>query len=625
MSDLAVDRAVSSGQPTSSILIRAGSGPESRSRHAHRRERRGLLFVAPFLVMFFFFLVIPICYALYDSFFTSRLVGGTVFSGFSNYETVLESGAFWSSMLRVLVYAAIQVPVMIVIAIFFATMFDIGVAKWGGLFRTVFFVPFAVPTVVAGVMWSFLLEDQYGPLARIFADLGLPPPHFLAGGAHLLGSIILIAIWEWTGYTMVILFTALKSVPRDVIESAVLDGANLRKVVLGIKVPMIRPAITLVSIINLNGSPYRLHDEHLLQLHAHRLPLQPGVRRPGVQRGGGDLLCPRVDHHPHLRGLRRPAAAKGSLAMSARAAAVSRRQRRSVREAQVIPLRLYGVKRWTVVVVTTLAILFAIFTLVPLWWIFVNSTKSEPNLFATFGFWFAHPFQLFHNMEQIFDNQSQGSLAQWVVNTIIYAFAGGTGATILSATAGYGFARFNFRGNHALFMIILSALLVPLAAVAIPLYILYARVHLDSTMAGIFLPYMVTPVGVYLMRVYVSASVPRELLDSARVDGAGEWRVFQRVALPLMVPALITVFLLSTVSSWNNFFLPFIVNNNASLDPLPVGVFVWFQHSVSGGGYQDFYLYTICAGFLTVVPIIILFLVLQRYWRGGLLVGSITG
>ncbi|HTW99648.1 MAG TPA: hypothetical protein VMD59_12770, partial [Acidimicrobiales bacterium] len=124
MSDVVAERPAGRRQPPPSVLVRSGGGAEARSRFARRRERRGLFFVAPFLVMFLFFLVIPIGYALYDSFFTSRLVGGTVFSGFSNYETVLESGAFWESMLRVLIYAAIQVPVMIVIAVFFATMFD---------------------------------------------------------------------------------------------------------------------------------------------------------------------------------------------------------------------------------------------------------------------------------------------------------------------------------------------------------------------------------------------------------------------------------------------------------------------------------------------------------------------
>jgi multiple sugar transport system permease protein len=236
------------------LLVRRGYGPERRSRFILKTERRGLLFIMPFFVMFLFFLVLPIIYALYESFFTTRLVGGTVFTGLANYKTVLTSSQFWYGMLRTFIYAAIQVPVLIVIAAFFATVFDIGVARWGNFFRTVFFIPFAVPTVVAGVMWSFLLEDPFGPFNRILKDLGLKYFNFFGAGRPLLGSIIVIAIWEWAGYTMVILFTALKSVPRDVVESAVIDGAGLRRVITGIKLPMIRPAITLVAILNIIGA-----------------------------------------------------------------------------------------------------------------------------------------------------------------------------------------------------------------------------------------------------------------------------------------------------------------------------------------------------------------------------------
>ena len=547
--------------------------------------------------------------------FTSRLVGGTVFSGLENYKSVLSTGAFWYSVLRTLIYAGIQVPVMIVIAAFFATMFDIGVAKWGAVFRTLFFIPFAVPTIVAGVMWSFLLEDPYGPFNHILSNLGFKSNNFFGAGAPLLGSIVVIAIWEWTGYTMVILFTALKSVPREVVESAL----NHRGA----------PALCRA------GGPHRIHHQRGLQLHAQHLPLQPGLCGAGIQPGRGDRLRAGIRHHHDLGRLSIGTPTERSVVVSSPAAAVgtapagaktlSRRQRREAARVDVVPLRLYGLKRGTVTVVTLLAVAFGVFTLIPLWWILVNLTKTEPNLFATFGLWFAHPFELFHNMRQIFTDHSQGSLADWFRNTLIYAFVGGFGATALPTMAGYGFSRFRFRGNNTMFMMVLSALLIPSTAIAIPLYILYARVHMDSTMEGIFLPFMVSPVGVYLMRVYIGGSVPRELMDAARVDGAGESRIFLRIALPLMTPAVLTVFLLSLVSSWNNFFLPFIVNNNATLDPLPVGVFVWFQHSVSGGGYQDFYLYTICAGFLTIIPIIIVFLGLQRYFRGGLLLGSVTG
>jgi multiple sugar transport system permease protein len=253
VSQVVANGALQRREPTP-LLVRADGGPQRKAGSVTARERRGLYFILPFILMFLFFLVIPILYALYDSLFTSRLVGGTVFSGLANYKTVLTTGAFWYSLLRTLIYAAIQVPVMIIIAAFFATMFEIGVAKWGALFRTLFFIPFAVPTIVAGVMWSFLLEDPYGPFDRIFQDVGLKSFNFFGAGAPLLGSIVVIAIWEWTGYTMVILFTALKSVPREVVESALMDGVSLRKLVTRVKLPMIRPAITLVAIINIIGA-----------------------------------------------------------------------------------------------------------------------------------------------------------------------------------------------------------------------------------------------------------------------------------------------------------------------------------------------------------------------------------
>jgi multiple sugar transport system permease protein len=123
----------------------------------NRRDRRGIWFVVPFLAGFVLFMVVPLGYAVYTSLYTYRIIGGTVFTGASNYTQTLESGQFWSSVIRVSIYAVIQIPVMLVIAFFFACVFDLGVAKFGRTFRTIFFIPFAVPAVVAAVMWSFLV------------------------------------------------------------------------------------------------------------------------------------------------------------------------------------------------------------------------------------------------------------------------------------------------------------------------------------------------------------------------------------------------------------------------------------------------------------------------------------
>jgi multiple sugar transport system permease protein len=301
-----------------------------------------------------------------------------------------------------------------------------------------------------------------------------------------------------------------------------------------------------------------------------------------------------------------------------------RRQERLAEESATIPIRLYGVKRGTITALTLLCLLFALFTLVPIAWLVINSTKTQANLFETFGFWFARPFVFFHNFSLLGQNVGgYGTYLQWFGNTALYAVLGGGGATALAAFAGYGFARFRFRGSKMLFYLVIAALLVPITAITLPLYLTYAKAHLINSIWGMILPSMVSPVGVYLMRVYVEVSVPRELIDAARIDGASEVKIFFRLALPLMVPGLMTVLLLSIVGVWNNYFLPLIIFSRNDLYPLTVGIGLWAQRAQNSGSAQLFPMVVI-GGLVTIIPLIALFLVLQRYWRSGLLLGSIA-
>jgi multiple sugar transport system permease protein len=208
-------------------------------------------------------------------------------------------------------------------------------------------------------------------------------------------------------------------------------------------------------------------------------------------------------------------------------------------------------------------------------------------------------------------------------NTALYAALGGGGATVLSALAGYGFARFRFRGNKILFLVVISALLVPVTAITLPLYLVYAKAGLINSIWGLILPSLVTPIGVYLMRVYIAGSVPPELIDAARMDGAGEVRIFLRLVVPLMVPGLLTVFLLSVVAVWNNYFLPLMIFSKSNLYPLTVGVGLWASR-VQGSGSTQLVPLVVIGGLVTIIPMVALFLLVQRYWRGGLLLGSIA-
>lgn len=289
-----------------------------------------------------------------------------------------------------------------------------------------------------------------------------------------------------------------------------------------------------------------------------------------------------------------------------------------------IPVEFYGLRRGTVTALTVICVLFALFTLIPIVWLIINSTKTQANIFETFGFWFARPFEFFHTFANLFaDVDGDGVFAQWFLNTVIYAVVSGVGATVLAALAGYGFARFRFRGSRFLFAMIIAGLLVPITLVAVPLFLVYAKVHLINSMAGMILPSMVYPVGVYLMRTYVELSIPEEITDAARVDGASEFRIFFRVVLPLMVPGLMTVLLLSIAATWNNYILPLIIFSDNNLFPGTVGIGLWLQHAGTSGD-NNLYPLLVLSGLVMIIPMIALFAVLQRYWRGGLLLGSVA-
>jgi multiple sugar transport system permease protein len=209
--------------------------------------------VAPFIVLFVAMMIAPLGYAIRESLYTTRLIGGTHFSGLDNYKQILSSGDFWSGVIHVIIFGAIQIPVMLTIAFFFATMFDLGVARFGRVFRAIFFIPYAVPAVVGAVMWNFLFAPSFGPFAQLANTLGFHNTDFFSSSL-IWPTIFVIVIWEWTGYNMIILYTSLRSVPRELVEAAVLDGAPLRKVILRIKLPMVRPAIVMLVFLNMIGA-----------------------------------------------------------------------------------------------------------------------------------------------------------------------------------------------------------------------------------------------------------------------------------------------------------------------------------------------------------------------------------
>lgn len=265
-----------------------------------------------------------------------------------------------------------------------------------------------------------------------------------------------------------------------------------------------------------------------------------------------------------------------------------------------------------------LMFLFSVYFLAPVAWLFVASTKSSGDLTATSGFWFSD-FRLGQNVADLFA-EGDGIYLRWLLNSVLYACGGALLGTLLAAMAGYALAKYSFRGRELIFSIILGGVLVPATALALPLFLLVAEVDLANTYWSVFLPSIVSPFGVFLSRIYAAASVPDELIEAGRLDGAGEVRIFFTVAVRLMAPALVTIFLFQFVAIWNNFLLPLIMLTDEKLYPITLGLFVWNSQLSRDPELKSLVL---VGSLLSVIPLILAFLSLQRFWRSGLAAGGV--
>jgi multiple sugar transport system permease protein len=223
-------------------------------------SRRAYVFVLPFLICFGLLFLLPLGYAAYLSVFKEQLVGGTVFVGLDNYLRALQDERLLGGVLRVAGFFLIQVPIMLLVALAVALAVDSGLLRLAGVFRLGAFVPYAVPSVVAALMWGYLYGPDFGPLSQ----LGLPTPALLSD-SWMLASLGNIVTWEFAGYNMIILYAALRTVPTDRYEAAAVDGAGPWRTAWHIKLPALRPALLLCLVFSVIGSFQLFAEPNLLQ------------------------------------------------------------------------------------------------------------------------------------------------------------------------------------------------------------------------------------------------------------------------------------------------------------------------------------------------------------------------
>ncbi|MEV2234358.1 carbohydrate ABC transporter permease [Streptomyces phaeochromogenes] len=253
-------------------------------------------------------------------------------------------------------------------------------------------------------------------------------------------------------------------------------------------------------------------------------------------------------------------------------------------------------------------VLCALLTMLPFVWVISGSLRSLDEIRSDPGAWVPQHLT-FDNFERLFTTQGFG---RFLVNSVVVAVMVVAGNIVAASAAGYALAKLDFAGRRIAFAAVMGAMMMPLTSVFVTQFVITVDLGLADTLTGVALPSVALPLSVFIMRQY-AMSIPDELLEAARIDGAGEFRIFFGIFLPLAGPAVATITIMSFLSSWNNFLWPLIVAQSMSSYTLPVGLAATSQAAAHVTDYG-----LLLAGAIVVMlPVLVLFLFLQRYFVQG--------
>jgi len=269
-------------------------------------------------------------------------------------------------------------------------------------------------------------------------------------------------------------------------------------------------------------------------------------------------------------------------------------------------------------VVNTVAGIAVLYTLLPVLWLVLASAKNQDALSGS-DILSLRGFSFVPNLRELFATD-HGIFGRWYVNSLLYAVLGGALSALISIACGYAFDKYRFRHKEKLFGLVLAAVMVPQTVLALPLYLIASSAGLVNTFWAVFIPVLFNPFGVYLGRIFSEGYVPGEVLEAARIDGASELTAYVRVALRMLGPGLVTVFLFQLTAIWNNFFLPMVMLSDQKLYPVSLGLYAWNSAATVS---PEYYPIVIMGSLLAVLPLIVAFILLQRFWRSGLTAGAV--
>ena len=554
-------------------------------------------FVVPALVVIGLFFIVPVIVALAMSLTDFDIYaladrGNLRLVGLRNYAQLLQTPLFWQALGNTLYFVVVGVPLSIGVSFGTALLLHSKVTRFQAAFRTALFAPVVTTLVAVAVIWRYLLHPHYGLLNYGLGRFGVPPIDWLGDPSWAMPAIILLAVWKNFGYNMVIFLVGLQSIPEPLYEAARIDGASAWRQFRHVTLPTARPH-------RHDGQ----HPDHCRLLPALRRALRHDAGGPAAEHGQRALL--------HVRG--RLQVVEPGLGLGRGLLAVPLDLRRDRRPAVAVAMAGGTVMRRLAAPLVNGALLaISILTVLPLVWMLSVSLMS-PGEASTFPPPLWPSRATLANYRELF---TQAGLGRYLLNSVVLTAGVTLGSLLFNVAAGYAFAKLRFAGRDRIFKLLLGALVIPSQVAMVPLFLLLRNLGLVNTYGGIIVPALASIFGIFVVRQY-ALTIPDDMLEAARIDGASEFRIFRSIVVPVLRPIVITLAVFTSLAAWNDFMWPLIVLNDMDLYTLPVAL-----ASLSREHVQDNEL-MMAGAVLTTFPVLLVFLALQRYYIRGLTLGSV--
>jgi len=607
-----------------------------------------LVFLGVPLAIYVVFVILPFVQAFYYSMtdwsgFSKKMN----FVGLDNYVKLLQDGVFLKALGNNILLAVVLPPLTIVISLTLATLVTVGGPSQGevkglsraGIYRIISFFPYVVPAIVIGIIWAQMYDPSNGLLNGILTSVGLSNFKsfaWLGDERTAMGASIFVIVWSMVGFYMVLFIAAIKGIPSDLYEAARIDGAGRFRTAISITVPMIRDnirtayiylgilaldAFVYMQALNSNGGP----NNSTLTISQDLLVTAFRKSKFGYASSMGGVMAIITLAFAALIFLAfyllfdrkpKPTLSAGTATPRASVRQVVRAKPRVAPEASVAatppvvapPPRKFWTDRKVAGFSHASLIVWVVIVCLPLVWVLISSFKTTKEVFAS-------PFNLPANWN--FDNYvsawTTAGIGTYFFNTVIVVTSALVIVMVLGAMCAYVLARFEFKGNKFIYYMMLAGLAFPIFLAIVPLFFVLKSFGVLNTLPGLIITYVAfaLPFTVFFLYAFFKA-LPQEVAEAAAIDGAGPWRIFFQIMLPMARPGMASVAIFNFLGLWNQFLLPVALNTKDGNYVLSQGM----AKFASQAGYAVDFGALFAAVVITVAPVLVVYIIFQRQLQG---------